>query len=635
MDKVEKAMKLRRGLEHQHYEGSDEDEDAEVHPHYAMVPFNHWEDDGPLNTIYKRVFSIEIDQLVDDADADDGDNNETTTAAATTTMSPSVTNIANAAFYDGKFQLDKQASRKARHEVRRIKVFFYNEYADAMSDALDELRRQSLRSNKASNRKKSQKLLLSLKNVPPDCILPYNISPPGIDSSLAHYVNNPQGDADIGSLSPYCVCIGDDSAMKQGVEHKQHHVRFDSEELEVRVVEMPQQHNHTSVDEENEMLVDDAMITRELIERNIEGSARNGYAMEGTESNLVKRYVELTTREKTSAFAPGFTLPPNEEEAAAADNDSGGGDNAAGERNAENISPTTAVGATGQQSAPGQSPTGDTGISRPQTVLPLCNLLQHLRRNGEVQRNGTTKLTKPGVDVYGVVLGFSPPKITKQKEWMMTIVLIDETLPLSIRSQNQFSPGNNSNPKEMHVPATTLVIFSKDLRLLPAIRSAGDVIYCERVILQEYEGEAQLVTYSSRRTAKIIIARPHRNRRPDDREMNNSILPNDWAVSCSCHETDDEAHSTLNWQLLNNLWTWGQHRLAAHPTMSPLCHLSIGEFGEHNNNGNNHSFEVPISGDLTAAVTAIIPMPEHSRGRDTPRGYIRLWDGTGPSLSDP
>ena len=39
--------------------------------------------------------------------------------------------------------------------------------------------------------------------------------------------------------------------------------------------------------------------------------------------------------------------------------------------------------------------------------------------------------------------------------------------------------------------------------------------------------------------------------------------------------------------------------------------------------------------DLTALVTMVVPIaPDHLRG-NLPKGYMRLWDGTGPSQSDP
>ena len=73
----------------------------------------------------------------------------------------------------------------------------------------------------------------------------------------------------------------------------------------------------------------------------------------------------------------------------------------------------------------------------------------------------------------------------------MSIALIDDTLPLSNQptTQGQAANGDGDNAagengedtKEMHVPSVTLVLFSKDKSKLPVVRSAGDVICCEKV----------------------------------------------------------------------------------------------------------------------------------------------------------
>ena len=78
-------------------------------------PYESFEDDGPLNTIYKKVFSVEIAQL-DDVKEDDNNN--------PSNGSPFVSNIATAAFPTGEQQLRKEAVRKRRHNVRRIRIFF-------------------------------------------------------------------------------------------------------------------------------------------------------------------------------------------------------------------------------------------------------------------------------------------------------------------------------------------------------------------------------------------------------------------------------------------------------------------------------------------------------------------------------
>ena len=235
------------------------------------------------------------------------------------------------------------------------------------------------------------------------------------------------------------------------------------------------------------------------------------------------------------------------------------------------------------------------------------------------------------VTVYGVVLGFTPPSLTSTQEWKMSIVLIDETLPLPDWAQGGQSDMRNSingnKPLETHVPSITLMLFTKEKSKLPVIQSAGDVICCEKVVLQAWSGEPQLC--SKKHVSKFVVVRSGKSSF-SGREHESSNNIKDWRMSCQCHDSCVGQHPGLDLPRAQNLWNWGQTRISEHPTMSPNCHLSIAGVGDHNDNA-----EISEPGDLTAAVTAIIPMPEHLRRRDTPRGFIRLWDGTGPSRSDP
>ena len=92
------------------------------------------------------------------------------------------------------------------------------------------------------------------------------------------------------------------------------------------------------------------------------------------------------------------------------------------------------------------------------------------------------------VTVYGVVLWFTPPSLTSTQEWKMSIVLIDETLPLPDWAQggqpDTRNSTNGNKPLETHVPSITLMLFTKEKSKLPVIQSAGDVICCEKVVLQ-------------------------------------------------------------------------------------------------------------------------------------------------------
>jgi hypothetical protein len=74
------------------------------------------------------------------------------------------------------------------------------------------------------------------------------------------------------------------------------------------------------------------------------------------------------------------------------------------------------------------------------------------------------------VNVYGVVVGFQAPRITKRGDWMITVSLIDKSLPL---------PGE----KGAGLPVT-LVVFCKERNKLPRLVTMGDVIRMHRVSMQ-------------------------------------------------------------------------------------------------------------------------------------------------------
>jgi hypothetical protein len=278
--------------------------------------------------------------------------------------------------------------------------------------------------------------------------------------------------------------------------------------------------------------------------------------------------------------------------------------------------------------------------------VPLSDLVTLLRARAD--GGGRERIA-----AYGVVLGFSPPSLTRTEQWKVTLVLVDDTLPLAPTVAATEQEGGTvravddrggSAAKEPHIPSVTLNLFERDRARLPVIEAAGDVVCCEGVVLQEWQGEPQLCGWG--RGSHVVVVRPARTRRPGDGAPCASTRPGDYTVSSSRRPSAlagsalASGEGVLHWPLIDHLWRWGQWRLASHPTMSARCALSLTGAGEcHARNSHGHGdgrrFEEAAAGDLTAAVTAIVPVPERWRRRDTPRGYLRLWDGTGPSRSDP
>lgn len=195
-------------------EGSEEVESSTM-----LLPYHSYENDGPLNIIYKRVFSIEVCQVI----ANDNKNNNDIEAIT----DPTITNMTNTAFSQGALQILHEKQRKKRHSVQRVRIYFYNKYADVISNAYYTLQKES----SSTQKKKTVPILMSLLNIPPECIMPRIIAP----SSNPHaqqYIQNPLGDVDYGTLSPYCMCIGDKSTIKFGETQK---LYFDNDDVEIRM----------------------------------------------------------------------------------------------------------------------------------------------------------------------------------------------------------------------------------------------------------------------------------------------------------------------------------------------------------------------------------------------------------------
>ena len=548
-----------------------------------LEPYQSYEDDGPFNTIYTKVLSLEIAQL----------DNFATSAALSSTQ---ITNLASAPFQSGQVQLQKMTERKRRHGVKRVRIFFYNKYAVAMTRLLDAV----------SKDKKKSKLLISLQNIPAHCIMPLQVAE--MNPRLQQHLNNPFGDEDHGSKSSYCICIGDRCPLK----YDQEKLHFDDNKLEVKLTEMP-------IGKE----------TMDDVDAYYDGVLNKSNVCMGGEresSVLIRRYlIHMGWNQPQQQHQGGMTILVGDENTAATQHNIGG------EVFEDHVNGSPDKNIASQDSSAGEGTnSGETAedsdiIIRPTSVHPLSDLLPLLESND--------KKVIRSITVFGVVLGFSPPSLTATREWKMSMVLIDESLPTSItQTQGQTegcfnSPHVNNDNKEVHVPSITVVLFVKNKSHLPVIRSAGDVVCCHNATLQMYAQEPQLLC---NRKSSLVVVSPSQTRNPGTK-LHDSRSPTDWFLSCSCHDDNNHSlHPYFDWRLANSLWRWGQRRLSSHPTMTAKCKLSIAGLDQPDENR-----EVSISGDLTAIVTAIIPYPEHLRRRDTPRGYIRLWDGSGRPVSDP
>lgn len=85
-----------------------------------------------------------------------------------------------------------------------------------------------------------------------------------------------------------------------------------------------------------------------------------------------------------------------------------------------------------------------------------------------------------------------------------------------------------------------------------------------------------------------------------------------------------------------DLWNWGQTRLANYSTIKQSEQRTLEQIGLEEDRGigiDDDGTSVTI-GDFTVMISAIIPMAESQKNEMTPVGFLRVWDGTGPSKSD-
>lgn len=207
------------------------------------------------------------------------------------------------------------------------------------------------------------------------------------------------------------------------------------------------------------------------------------------------------------------------------------------------------------------------------------------------------------LNVYGIVIGFGMPFITNRGDWSMSVTLVDDTKP--------------SNE------AVSLNMFLSRDSKLPALLKAGDVIRAHRVKVQEFNSRIQLICFKE--SSYVVI----RKKEPysdcdwlEDGEMNLS----EWHVESTAKK---EYTFTLADCILSRcLWKFGQFLIKNKPTILEEHKSTIASF-DHGAEGVDGHF------DLTALVTMVIPISAAERGPLTPRGYLRIWDGTGPPITDP
>jgi len=241
------------------------------------------------------------------------------------------------------------------------------------------------------------------------------------------------------------------------------------------------------------------------------------------------------------------------------------------------------------------------------------------------------------VNVYGAVLGIRPPQLTKKSEWMMQINLTDESLPIEVTKNTQGKTkatttltsvqGTESRTvvdEKRQIASVTLLIFCLRFEDLPQIFCAGDILRVHRVLPQRWNNEVQLL---SRHMSSFTVCRPKATIFEQYLNQLSSALqlvPSDHE---SQWEVDDLKKSPLDFARAGQLWRWAQERLANHSTINEEFRNNISQITELGKSQTTH-------GDLTVMIAGIITIPRESRRQHLPRGFLRIWDGSGRPISD-
>ncbi len=224
------------------------------------------------------------------------------------------------------------------------------------------------------------------------------------------------------------------------------------------------------------------------------------------------------------------------------------------------------------------------------------------------------------VNVYGAVLGFSCISRTKTGNFFLKVSLIDESIPTISRDK---------------IPSITLLIFSGDEKNLPNISQAGELIRAHRVNAQIFRESIQLIAHKS---SSFLICRPNNKYQnsspswlypwqqtfPSSKDAWDLLSREGWKVSTF----------SSDFECMHRLWQWAQNRLMIQPTITKSTRMTISALSQDDGNRNNFPHHEECQGDLTVMITAIFPAFQ-PWSHFSPRGYLRVWDGTGRPSSDP
>jgi len=410
--------------------------------------------------------------------------------------------------------------------------------------------------------------------------------------------------ATYGSMADYCLCIGGRSGIKLDNEEEKH-IRWDSEEMEIRVLVKDGKEGTVN---ECEYIISERTILSSSLDP-LGGMKATG----NKRSGLGDVYLTFKAAEQVGKVHTDLLSPARH--------------SLRTERQVTNTSGNTRISQLSNASSNLKRNRATSKTGEDKKLI----LLQDVRQFYEQTRK-QIKL-KRQFDLYAVVQHFNPPRFTKRGQFMMSISLFDETLPL-LKGEGVSTEGRNSTATSP--PSTqsfiTLIIFRKKKEDFPQIQSAGDVIHARRLIASEWNGLIQIDAWDG---SDIVVCRPKKDALKQYEmcdEEEDSDSPSSKPSSIEDDWVRHGATSTyLDYGRINRLWRIAQIRISFYPHVDKKFKLNIDDFahgegcGEQDqdkSNGTKH-------GDLTGMFCGIVPYCEEKRTNRSPMGVLRFWDGTG------
>lgn len=86
----------------------------------------------------------------------------------------------------------------------------------------------------------------------------------------------------------------------------------------------------------------------------------------------------------------------------------------------------------------------------------------------------------------------------------------------------------------------------------------------------------------------------------------------------------------LDTSRVGELWRYGQRLLLNRPTINPKFRTRIENICPYTDNESEEKY-----GDIIVMIARFIPYPSSRLTSNSPRGFLRVWDGTGPPATDP